>query len=134
MILNVVIKLNVNGRFFKFLCIGVLNTAVCIAIFIGLNAIGLNYLLSSSLMNIFGVVEGYTLNAIFLYRTKLSYRDLFKYFNVYVVAFFLNMLLMYLLVSCLNIQKLLSQLITALILAILNYHIIKLFVFKVQKL
>lgn len=120
----------INKNFIKFLLIGGSNTVICMILFWGLNKIGFNYLLSSALMNIFGIIEGYILNAKLLYKTNLKLKELFKYFNVYAVAFVLNLIMMYVFVSCMHIQKLLAQILTTGILTIINYQIVKLFVFK----
>ncbi len=119
-------------NFIKFLFIGGFNTAVCMLLFWLLNRTGLNYLLSSGLMNVFGVIEGYILNAILLYKSKIRFKDLLKYGNVYLFAFIANLLLMYGFVTGLNLPKLFSQILTTGLLTIINYQIIKLFVFKVK--
>ena len=81
-------------------------------------------------MNIFGIIEGYILNAKLLYKLKLRFRELFKYFNVYAIAFILNLVFMFCFVSFWNMPKLPAQILTTGILTILNYQLIKLFVFK----
>lgn len=81
-------------------------------------------------MNLFGILEGYILNAKLLYKAKLEFKELFKYFNVYAIAFILNLVLMFAFVSFFSIQKLLAQILTTGILTILNYQIVRLFVFR----
>ena len=123
--------LKLSKHFTSFLFIGGFNTLVCMLVFwLFSDKLKFNYLLSSGIMNIFGIIEGYILNAKFLYKTKLKFKELLKYFNVYAIAFILNLLLMYLFVSILGVQKICAQILTTGILTLLNYQIVKLFVFR----
>lgn len=116
-------------KLLKFLIIGSINTLICMILFEALILTGLNYLISSALMNIFGIIEGYLLNARFVYKTEAKIKALLKYSNVYAVSFILNLSIMYLLVTLLHQQELVAQIITTGILTIMNYFLVKIIVF-----
>ena len=82
MLLNRKNSLQLNYNVIKFILIGGFNTLVCLALFWLLISCGINYLIASALMNVFGVIEGYTLNAKLLYRTKLEFVMFIKYSNI----------------------------------------------------
>ena len=122
--------MKLNKNFIKFLAIGSFNTLLCLLLFKWLLSFNINYLLASAIMNLFGILEGYILNAKLLYKTNLVLHELLKYFNVYAVAFTVNLLLMYALVSWLDLPKFSAQILTTAILTIINYQLVKLFVFR----
>ena len=125
--------MKISQKFIKFLFIGGYNTIICLIIFKLLIQFNFNYLLASGLMNIFGIVHGYVLNAKLLYHSTLSFHRLFKYFNVYAIAFVLNLIAMYILVSLLHVAPFISQVLTTAVLTILNYQLVKIFVFAIKK-
>jgi len=120
-------------NFIKFLIIGGINTTICMIVFKGLIYISCNYLITSALMNIFGIVEGYFLNCKFVYNSSPNFKELSKYFYVYAVSFCLNLVIMYLLVGKSSIAELPAQITTTAILTVLNYLLVKVFVFTNKK-
>ena len=61
-----------SSKFFKFLISGGLNTLVCLLLYWVLIKVNVNYILASTLMFIFGVIEGYILSAIFIFKHKIN--------------------------------------------------------------
>ena len=68
-----------SSKFFKFLISGGLNTLVCLLLYWVLIKVNVNYILASTLMFIFGVIEGYILSAIFIFKHRINLFHLAKY-------------------------------------------------------
>ena len=113
----------------RYLSVGGFNTLMSLAIYYSLLKLGLNYLLASAITNIFGVLEGFLLNAIIVFKHKVILSSLLKYSSVYVISFILNLILMYIWVDCLFVSKLIAPILTLAIITILNYFLVKRFVF-----
>ena len=114
-------------RLVKFLFSGGLNTLICLILFGCLIKIGLNYLLASSVMFVFGVVEGYLLSAVLVFSHKINLRHLLQYSGVYLSSYCCNIGILAGCVEFLHCDKLVAQLISCLSVALLNYFLVKLF-------
>jgi putative flippase GtrA len=123
--------LSVN-KFIGFLFVGSFNTLMAFAIYALLLGDGVHYMLASSASFVFGVLEGYTLNSFLVFRVKPQFKSLFKFTSVYIISLVLNLTMMYLLVEQLHMDKLIAQIITSLVLAVVNFYLIKIFVYRLQ--
>lgn len=90
---------------------------------------GINYIFASSISYVFGVIEGYVLHSIFVFKKTLAIKAFCKYSSVYIVSFFVNIIFLYVLVDIFHINKFVSPVICSAIITIVNYIMIKIFVF-----
>ena len=119
-----------NLKFVKYIISGILNTIICLGLYKIMLLCGFNYLFASSIMYIYGIVEGYILNSIIVFKHQICFRVLIKYSGVYCISFLINFILMYLLGYNFSINKFYSQMIVTLILTIFNYQLIRVVVFR----
>lgn len=113
----------------RFLVTGGLNTLVCLALFWVLIKIHINYIVASTIMFAFGIVEGYILSAWLVFKTKIQLSHLLKYSLIYILSYSLNIAILFICVEFMGIEKLASQTITSLIVAFVNYYLVKKLIF-----
>lgn len=129
-----------NKDFIKFLCVGVLNTAVgLLIIFLLLNVAGLNYWLSTFIGNSTGAVVSYFLNKTFTFKSDVSNKEaMWKFAAVILACYAVSYSVSYLLFKLVNIEWIsdawirdnLSALAGAGIYTLMNYFAQKYLVFK----
>lgn len=122
-----------KNPFFIYLFTGGLNTLISLLVYSLMLKLGVNYLLSSSVTYVFGIIEGYIFSSVFVFKHKIRLSGLIKYSGVYGISFILNFILIYLTVSFLGMNKIIAQVIVTAILTILNYTLIKVLVFRLSK-
>jgi|LauGreDrversion4_2_1035121.scaffolds.fasta_scaffold21076_2 putative flippase GtrA len=122
-----------NARFFIYLLTGGINTVISLLLFALMVKIGINYLLASCITYVFGIIEGYLFSSLWVFKHKIKFSGLFKYSGVYAIAFVINLVLMYLAVEMLLLDKILAQIIVTGVLTIINYQLVKIFVFHSEK-
>jgi putative flippase GtrA len=115
----------------RFLFIGGFNTMLCLIVYYLLLKLNLHYLVASSITNIFGILNGFLLNSILVFKHRAKLSRLLRYLFVYAISFLLNIFIMYVFVGVLYLPKFISQIITIAILAIFNYQLIKRVVFSI---
>jgi putative flippase GtrA len=130
--LQAIIRLFTKYKGLRFLFAGGLNTVICLILFAILINIGLNYLLASTMVFIFGIIEGYLLSAVLVFRHKINFRPLLRYSLVYLVSYVVNITLLYICVDFIKLSELNGQIITSLLIAALNYALVKKLVFKIN--
>lgn len=121
-----------HNKFLGFLCVGGFNTIMSLVVYAILIHYGLHYMLSSAITFIFGVVEGYVLNSLLVFKEKPHFKSLLKFFLVYCISLLLNLILMYVQVSIFHAGELFAQVITCGVLAIVNYYLIKVLVYRIK--
>ncbi len=114
----------------RYLIMGGFNTLVCLAVYYGLLKLRVNYLVDTSITNIVGVLEGFMLNALFVFRQKIVFSGLFKYSAVYGIGFINNLALMYIFVDLLHVSAWIAPLPTIIICTVINYWMVRHFVFS----
>ena len=114
----------------RYLCIGGFNTLMSLLVYYFLLLLHFNYLYASAITNVFGILEGFYLNSLIVFKHKAKLSGLLKYTSVYAISFILNLVLMYFWVDCLHISKFLAPIITIIILTVINYFLVKKFVFE----
>lgn len=119
-----------NQHLVKYLLIGSSNTVVSFALYYLLLTMKINYLVDNIICFIIGVLLGYTLNTIFVFKNKLNFKSLSKYTTVYIFSLLFNIIILFLLVHHLSIDKMLAQAITVGLITVVNYLLIKKFVFR----
>lgn len=130
--MQAIIKLFTKYKGLRFLFTGGLNTVICLILFAILINIGLNYLLASTVVFVFGVIEGYLLSAVLVFRHKINFRPLLRYSLVYLVSYVVNITLLYICVDFIKLSDLNGQIVTSLLVAALNYALVKKLVFKIN--
>ncbi len=130
--MQVIIKLFTKYKGLRFLFTGGLNTVICLSLFAILINFGLNYLLASTIVFIFGVIEGYLLSSLLVFRRKINFRPLLRYSLVYLVSYVVNITLLYVCVNFVKLNELNGQIVTSLLVATLNYALVKKLVFKIN--
>ena len=116
--------------FIIYIFTGALNTLISLTLYVILLHLKTNYLLASGIAYFFGIVEGYVFSALWVFKHNVRISGLLKFSSVFGFSFFLNLVAMYLIVDIISLIKLLAQIIVTGVLTILNYQLIKIFVFK----
>ena len=98
-------------------------------VYYGLLLVHINYLLATSITNIFGIIEGFLLNSYIVFGHKPKFSGLMKYSTVYAVSFVLNFGIMYVFVDLIHMSPFWAPYPTIAIQTLLNYFLIKRFVF-----
>lgn len=114
----------------KYLIVGGTNTLISLLLYYILLKLSINYLVANVICFIIGVLLGYTLNTLLVFKHKLIFKALMKYSSVYIFSFSLNIVILFGLVYFLNFNKMLSQIVTTAIVTVVNYLLIKKFVFR----
>lgn len=130
--MQAIIKLFTKYKGLRFLFTGGLNTVICLILFAILINIGLNYLLASTVVFVFGVIEGYLLSAVLVFRHKINFRPLLRYSLVYIASYVVNIMILYSCVEFIPLSKINGQIVAALLVAVLNYALVKKVVFKIN--
>lgn len=100
-----------NKQTFRFICIGILNTIVGYGIFyVLLSIFDFYYPISLFISHLVGVLHSYFWNSKWTFEAgKFSLNSLFKFSQVYIVTFVVNLGMLYILVDKLHWQPLVSQ-------------------------
>lgn len=117
----------------KFIFIGATNTLISLAFYFLLVNFKVNYILSSIIVYIFGILFGYYLNSMFTFRVSFNIYRLSKYSLIYMISLAINIIFLIIFVKILGLGKFLAQIFTALLMVIINYYTVKVFVFKISK-
>lgn len=116
--------------FLTFLMTGGFNTLLCLLVYWLLIQVNVPYLLASTLMFIYGVIQGYLFSAFFVFQQQAKWQNLLKYSMVYVCSYVFNIAILYVCVTDIGVSKFMGQVITSLLVATLNYVLVKKMVFK----
>ena len=109
MAVNKHIEKALSSREFKFLLVGVINTAIgygSYALFVFLKV---NYLLANVFASVIGIINSYTWNRLFTFKsTGKKAPEFIRFVSVYIVSLILGMAVLYLLVGRFNMNKYLA--------------------------
>lgn len=108
--LKQLLKTFIESEFFRFLVVGGINTAASYVIYVLVSLVA-HYVVAYTISTIAGIVISYVLNAVYVYRTKLSLARAAAYPVVYVVQYGLGVALLYVLVDRMGISKFIAPLI-----------------------
>lgn len=117
----------IDEKFFKFLFVGVLNTAFSYTIYAILVTFGLIANLALFFQYILGVLWNFKTTGIIVFKNHDN-RLIFKFIASYVITFIINSILLDILIKYVN--EYLAQAILVLPIALLSFLIFKLWVFK----
>ncbi len=111
---------------------GIMNNIIYYFIYITLlKIIKVNYLFSMTVAYAFSIFSGYLLNSKFAFQYKTSNVTKFlEYSSLYISTYFLNLIFLYFFVDIMAIEPLVSQLISTVLIAIINFIFLKNLIFK----
>lgn len=115
----------------KFLFMGILNTVVCLYIYDLLIQLKYNYIFASIISYILGILLGYFLNSLITFNVKLNILKLLTYSIVCIISLLFNVVFVIFFVKICGVDKFVSQVLTAILMALINYFIVKIIVFKI---
>ena len=127
LIKNIILRHKVT---IKYLLSGGSNTVICFLLFWLLIHLKVNYLVSNAIAFIYGVVQGYLFNCLFVFHTKPKITSLLKYSSIYSITLLISLTLMYTWVSVFSINELIANILTTIVVTVINFKLIKLLVFK----
>lgn len=121
---------SIDEKFFKFLFVGLLNTAFSYFLYALFITIGLVANLALLLQYIFGVLWNFKTTGTIVFQNKNN-KLIFKFVLSYVFTFLINSILLKILLNYIN--DYLAQAILILPIALLSFIILKYWVFKVKQ-
>lgn len=121
-------------QFFKFGCVGIINTVNSWIIYYSLIFFNVNYLLATTIAYILSSIIGYLLNNIWVFnknkKDSKKKKSILRYYIVYISSYILNMLCMYLLVNILQISNKIAPILVLFITVPYNFLFSKFWIFK----
>jgi len=114
-------KINMR-QFLKFIFVGVINTVVFYGVYYGLLQLGISYVISLTVGNVIGIVNSYLWNKFFTFKSKKrSMSETVKFITIAILQYFLNLLIVHLCVTILDISPELAGLIAISISVFVSY-------------
>ena len=112
--------------------VGIFNTIVAYLVYAGLIFIGLNYWLALIADYMIGIVLGLFLNKKYTFKIKshIEKKTIVKAILSNIVIFFINLLVLYILIDMFNYNAYISQLIALIVIAISSFVFYKFYIFK----
>ncbi len=105
------IKKLFSYRWFRFLFVGGINTIVGYGSYALLIFFKINYLLATTLSTIIGVINSYVWNRKFTFKSNKSVKkEIPKFVSIYLISYCAGMIIIYILVSKLNMNEYLAGL------------------------
>ncbi|WP_339251667.1 GtrA family protein [Paenibacillus sp. FSL P2-0136] len=92
-----------NREFLKFVVSGGINTLTTYLMYL-LLLLFLNYSLSYTVSYVSGIFLSYYLNTVFVFKEKISIKKFLKFPIVYLIQYFINLLMLYILVEHLHLS------------------------------
>lgn len=117
----------------NYLIFGVLTTLVSILSYAFFTRLfNFDYVISNILSWILSVTFAFVTNQKFVFKTSSSnyVKDIFKFYLSRLASLGIELVIMYILVTLLNLNDMISKIIVQFIVIVLNYVLSKLFVFK----
>jgi putative flippase GtrA len=100
----------IRSEFFRFLVVGAINTAASYGIYVLVSLVA-HYIVAYTVSTVTGIAISYVLNALYVYKTKLSLARAAAYPLVYGVQYGLGVGLLYLMVDQLGVSHYIAPLI-----------------------
>lgn len=120
-----------NLQIIRFLIVGGLSTLVNYSIFYVLIMLGVQYLISSAIGFVCGILFGYPFNKKWTFdAAPLSHKYLFPYFLIYLLSLVISLIFLKITVSYFNIDPKIANILAIIITTITNFIGIKFGVFK----
>ncbi len=118
-----------RNKAFVYLIVGGINTLVNLCIYYILLKCGVNYIVDNIICFIIGVLMGYIMNTLIVFKNRLRFKSLLKYSSIYICSMVINIGLLFSFVNFLQVDKMLAQIMTVGVVTIINYLLIKRFVY-----
>ena len=127
-----ILKREITRQFSTFALIGVESTILNYLVFILLfKSFLLNYLLAASIGFTSGVLFGFIFNKIISFRSKKTLLSVFpKYLSIYFFSLIVNLVLLNLFVESLRLEPIISNIIIAPLIILLNFFGTKIIAFE----
>ena len=122
-------------QFIKYLGVGTINTLITsLVIFIFMKFTNSGLYLSNVLGYIFGLLSSYILNSLFVFKSNniLKKKEFIKFIIVFLSAYTLNIISLYILSKIIYIGEYLSQYISMMIYSLSFFYLCKFYTFKKQ--
>jgi putative flippase GtrA len=120
-------------KFLKFCAVGVTNTIITLIVFYLINKVlKVNYIVSTSVSYLCGVLNSYYLNRRYTFKDKNSkvLSQFTRFTTVNLVSLSVNLILMYLFVDLFYLDSMIAQVISTIATTLLNFVGSKLIVFE----
>ena len=119
-------------RFIKFALVGVMNTLLNWSIFFILTKVELYYIVANVIAYLIATIHSYFWNLIwvFKYNNGSKIKSSIKFIVLNIIGLLINTIILYVLVDIFNINKLISLMLTTVIVMIINYVANKVWVFN----
>ena len=119
----------IDEKFFKFLFVGLMNTAFAYAIYALFVTVGLVPNLALFFQYIIGVLWNFKTTGSIVFKNSDN-KLLFKFIGAYIITFFLNSVFLNVLVDKIKLNDYLAQALLVLPMAVISFLLFKLWVFK----
>ena len=119
-----------HKQFILFCIVGASNTLITFGVYTLLLAIGVQYLISTTIGYICGIINGYLWTSKVVFKKKKTIDNATKFVVVNVITIAVNTSLMLLWVDVLSIHKLLAQVITVCFTMPLNFILNKIWTYR----
>lgn len=101
---------SIHYYFFRYLCIGIINTFVGYGIIYGLMFLGTDPFLSNAIGYVAGITISYFLNKIYNFKSQKCHKEAFPKFIISLaIAYFINLVILYVSIKIYNINKYIAQ-------------------------
>ena len=118
------------GQFIKFCFVGVTNTSISLLVYALLLNLNMNYLASSAIAYLAGIINGFILSTSFVFKKKYNFVRGLMFLGVYFSSLLINLALLYILVDIFSISEFLGQVFVTCFNVFYNYLLNKLWTFK----
>ncbi|MEK5036071.1 GtrA family protein [Paenibacillus sp. FSL R7-0302] len=116
-----------NKEFLKFVVSGGINTLTTYLMYL-LLLLFLNYSLAYTVSYVSGIFLSYYLNTVFVFKEKMSIKKFLKFPIVYLIQYFINLLMLYILVEHLHLSTRIVPLIVVVVTIPVTYVLSKLII------
>lgn len=117
-------------RFIKFVFVAASYNLVGYGFFFGLVYIGVNYLISSLLSFVFGMMLSFFMNRAFVFALKkYNLKIIVKYIIFYSALLVINLSFLHFFVKSLNLTPYMAQILVMMIFAVISYNMMRVFIF-----
>ena len=125
-------KRNTLGQFVAFNLIGLANTLLGLLIYLWLTYIGVYYVAALVTIYILGIGFSFIMNKTYTFQINKTsgYSMIYKMICIYGLMFFLNIIVLFILVDIVHINQFLGQIVSCVVLSILSFLAQKFFIFK----
>ena len=122
----------INRHFIIFCFVGIVNNLINFGVFFTLlTYFGVKYTVAGIFGFISGALSGYILNRKHTFQSKVSFKNgLIRYLYLQCICLIISVMIQFVSVNILEIKQEYSQIPSILITILINYNLIKFFVFK----